>query len=710
MSCNCNNKDIPSIRIGNDIDIRWAIYNGVESNGDDVIMEPYKVEGKDISVYLKSKYDTQKASYVNLVDNIVYCRFYGKEQKFFGPYSIVLIENEGKDGMHTLDECKAFELVGCECDVDRHGGNGYISISTVELETIAQIGIAGEKIEIDEELNGSSANPVQNKAITEALKTKVDKEEGKGLSEEDFTSQLKKKLEELTNYNDEEVQAAITGLRSYLDYLVAGGYDDKIDSFNDFLVFFDDVKSGTKLKDILDSINYDIDDKTGTIIIHTDLDFNTLTDKLETTGNLENHGVTYEQIKKQVERCGTIVLQQSDGKVCYCTRAEMPLGGLLIYLHFIKDFGTVQYDIQLAIGKTNNIAYVISKENFTPDKSLSLESTHSVQNKVITEALNGKVDIVEGKGLSTEDFTTEYKNKLDSLGVGDDGNLTDAVVQLQIDVVNAEKYDSKIADKSIKVVQDYGDIKAGTTLSKIDGKTYAELFDAILFPTINPKITYPKATLSLKNYSGLQKVGAQAPTESNFNTVFDRGEITINGERYGYTAGANVPANSYFYVNGIESNRTFPQTVGFGSTTYTWVAAYGAGDVPVNNKGVAVGDAIKAGTVKSSAVSVVGTYPWYATTSGATNGQPIEQELLYWIGIAVTTPEFTLLPTDTCKQVILTPGAIKEIYIKDTTSGNFIQSDLAGFVETTETRNGRTYYRYEYTGKARGEITLKIKF
>ena len=150
-------------------------------------MEEYPVEGKNISVYFNSKYNRQKAEYVSLKGNIVYCRFYGKDQQFFGPYSVVLIENEGGDGMHTLDECKAFELVGCSHDADKHNGNGFISVSTIELETIAQIGIAGEKIEIDEELSETSTNPVQNKAIATALNTKVDKVEGKGLSEMDFT-------------------------------------------------------------------------------------------------------------------------------------------------------------------------------------------------------------------------------------------------------------------------------------------------------------------------------------------------------------------------------------------------------------------------------------------------------------------------------------------------------------------------------------------
>ena len=43
------------------------------------------------------------------------------------------------------------------------------------------------------------------------------------------------------------------------------------------------------------------------------------------------------------------------------------------------------------------------------DAALSSTSIRPVQNKIITEALGGKVDKEVGKGLSTNDFTNDYK-------------------------------------------------------------------------------------------------------------------------------------------------------------------------------------------------------------------------------------------------------------------------------------------------------------
>lgn len=54
------------------------------------------------------------------------------------------------------------------------------------------------------------------------------------------------------------------------------------------------------------------------------------------------------------------------------------------------------------------------------DSALSTTSENPVQNKVITAALNGKVNTETGKGLSTNDYTTAEKTKLAGLSNYDD--------------------------------------------------------------------------------------------------------------------------------------------------------------------------------------------------------------------------------------------------------------------------------------------------
>lgn len=55
------------------------------------------------------------------------------------------------------------------------------------------------------------------------------------------------------------------------------------------------------------------------------------------------------------------------------------------------------------------------KADITIDNAISSTSTNPVQNKAISAALSGKVDVVSGKGLSTNDYTSDDKTKLDTI-------------------------------------------------------------------------------------------------------------------------------------------------------------------------------------------------------------------------------------------------------------------------------------------------------
>jgi hypothetical protein len=103
------------------------------------------------------------------------------------------------------------------------------------------------------------------------------------------------------------------------------------------------------------------------------------------------------------------------------------------------------------------------KKLIVVDSALSTTSTNSVQNKVITAALNNKVNKEAGKGLSTNDFTNtlydklidiEYnaeKNVITSISVnGKPQTITNTKVDLQIE--NA-KVDENLSTSSVNPVQ-----------------------------------------------------------------------------------------------------------------------------------------------------------------------------------------------------------------------------------------------------------------
>lgn len=95
-------------------------------------------------------------------------------------------------------------------------------------------------------------------ATKDELNAKVDKVDGKQLSTEDFTTLLKQKLDNLHNYDDTEVQQAVSKLRTDLDTLVSGDTTTAIKTFNEIIAFLEGVSDTENLEGIIASIEQQI--------------------------------------------------------------------------------------------------------------------------------------------------------------------------------------------------------------------------------------------------------------------------------------------------------------------------------------------------------------------------------------------------------------------------------------------------------------------
>lgn len=95
-------------------------------------------------------------------------------------------------------------------------------------------------------------------SVNTALGGKVDKVSGKQLSTEDFTTLLKQKLEGLSNYDDKEIQEAVSKLRTDLDTLVSGDTTSAIKTFNEIIAFLDGISDTEDLVGIIASIEQQI--------------------------------------------------------------------------------------------------------------------------------------------------------------------------------------------------------------------------------------------------------------------------------------------------------------------------------------------------------------------------------------------------------------------------------------------------------------------
>lgn len=281
-------------------------------------------------------------------------------------------------------------------------------------------------------------------------------------------------------------------------------------------------------------------------------------------------------------------------------------------------------------------------------------------------------------------------------------------------VAAKSEYESNIEDKTLAMPNAVGGIAKGTLLSALEGKTYNAIFDDLLFPTVNPTFTAPTASLSFKNYAATQEVGSAGPTSANFTTGYNAGAINLNGVKQANRGGAHDSANSFIYV-GDASNTTLPTTVSVGTTTFKYRAAFGEGPQPKDNKGNDYSSPLASGTVDSGALTLNGTFPWFATT--VTAGTLTKQSLVAWNTTAgnMSSGEFTVKPhTAVSPQMFKLPRKASSLQMYNTVAKAFETVALTDWTESSasETINevSQTYYTYSYKGDARGEVKLIVKF
>lgn len=284
----------------------------------------------------------------------------------------------------------------------------------------------------------------------------------------------------------------------------------------------------------------------------------------------------------------------------------------------------------------------------------------------------------------------------------------------EIEAASGE-YESAISDKTLTTPNAVGGIAKGTKVSELEGKTFAEMFDELLFPTVNPTFTAPSASIAWKNYATTQEVGSAGPTTDNFTVGYNAGAINLNGVKQSNRGGSHDTANSFVYVNGDAANTTLPATLALGSTKFKYRAAFNEGPQPKNNKGGNYSSPLAAGTVDSAEISVNGTFPWYAST--ATAGTLTKQSLVAWNATAgsMSSGEFTVQPhTAAAPQMFKLPRKAASLQMYNTVAKAFETVALSDWTETSaeETINGnkQTYYTYSYKGDARGSVKLIVKF
>jgi hypothetical protein len=262
---------------------------------------------------------------------------------------------------------------------------------------------------------------------------------------------------------------------------------------------------------------------------------------------------------------------------------------------------------------------------------------------------------------------------------------------------------------------------------KMQGYTYSQMFDEILFPTVNPTITNP--SLTWKDYSTVNVLVGTNITDfiltedniANYITVsLGSWSLSINDEMTASNGHGtiNVKTTGTPIDNG---NGTY--LMGTSTIEYEAYTKFDAGDDPKDNKGnVCTGLGYNNNDyVYSPKVCIYPYYNFYATTNQDKPGELVVQPIIRGAGInTVTTTQgkINLAPhTSTTPWKLRLPKKLQNLWMLNTSNGKYEEIEMYGdapkmwkYEQDTVIENGINYHIYTYIGSDNNSANIQIKF
>lgn len=180
-------------------------------------------------------------------------------------------------------------------------------------------------------------------------------------------------------------------------------------------------------------------------------------------------------------------------------------------------------------------------------------------------------------------------------------------------------YDSNLGS-SIAMTEDVGGLTSGTTVASLTGSSFSQLFDSLLFPTVNPVVGSNNSTGLSDNVSGLQTIGATI--NITLTTTASLGTLSLNGVTQDVYAGDVTAAaisgpNSTSYNPSVGPGGTdianqvvTGHVVTEGTNQWSMTTTFGEGPMPLDSAGNDFPSIrFAAGGTKSNSTSFEGVYP-----------------------------------------------------------------------------------------------------
>ena len=351
--------------------------------------------------------------------------------------------------------------------------------------------------------------------------------------------------------------------------------------------------------------------------------------------------------------------------------------------------------------------------------------------KLISEIAGVDSDYSENFA-SISEIVDQIKNLQDIIGQKySDGSDAETIIGRLDDLENdGEKY--KPSQSLVDATNLKSDVHGGlgshnAAWFKEQGYTYSQMFDAILFPTVQPTMTSPSLTWNgyLTSYDIL--VGADITDRILDNNTVDN-YITVN--LGSWTLDTNSGMNASNGCGDINVNvkgspvekEDGTYLMGTSTIEYQAYAKFESGDDPKDNKGnVCTGMGYYSSDVYSAKSYIYPYYNFYATTNQNIPGELVLQTTMRKAGIeTVTTTQgkITLAPhTSSTPWKLRLPKTLQTLWMLNTSNGKYEVIEMSGDApkmwkheQETTTENGLKYHVYTYIGSDNNSANIQIKF
>lgn len=187
-------------------------------------------------------------------------------------------------------------------------------------------------------------------------------------------------------------------------------------------------------------------------------------------------------------------------------------------------------------------------------------------------------------------------------------------------------YTSAITDTSTSVPNAVGGIGTSNTVADLNGLTQSQMWDKLLFPTVNPTASQPSASLS--GISGLKIIGSSQ--SFTLNTGANQGSLTNpSGVYAGNVTAASIagPGGPYTLNVGPGATDVDDQAIthtaveGTSGNNWTLTVTFDAGLMPLDSTGANFPSLQFTGGNKTASRSFEGVHPYFLGNVGGTFDQ-----------------------------------------------------------------------------------------